>query len=115
LVSEQMRLFQNSGLYSSYLHHLNSLAADATTFEERRRIFLNDRFGALHFLQPVLAGEPDAFFTNGDDALLQNYWASENGMPAGTPVIIQCERRSLSRLRASLPRGTLLIVLTRRV
>ena len=81
-----MRLFQNSGLYPSYLHHLNSLAADATTFEERRRIFLNDRFGALHFLQPVLAGEPDAFFTNGDDALLQNYWASENGMPAGSSL-----------------------------
>ncbi len=81
-----MRLFQNSGLYPSYLHHLNRLAAHATTFEERRRIFLNDRFGALHFLQPVLAGEPDAFFTNGDDELLQNYWASENGMPAGSSL-----------------------------
>jgi hypothetical protein len=81
-----MRLFQNSGLYPSYLHHFNNLAAHVTTFEERRRIFLNDRFGALHFLQPVLAGEPDAFFTNGDDEVLQNYWASENGMPAGNSL-----------------------------
>ena len=81
-----MRLFQNSGIYPSYLDHLNRLAADATTFEARRRIFLNDRFGALHFLQPVLTGEPDAFFTNGDDELLQNCWASENGMPAGSSL-----------------------------
>ncbi|MGB8398667.1 glycosyltransferase family protein [Bradyrhizobium sp.] len=77
-----MRLFQNSGIYPSYLRHLNHLAARATTFAERRRIFLSDRFGALHFLQPVLAGEPNAFFTNGDDEVLQYYWARENGMAA---------------------------------
>ena len=45
-----MRLFQNSGLYPSYLVRLNQLAAEASSFEERRRIFLDDRFGALHFL-----------------------------------------------------------------
>lgn len=81
-----MRLFQNSGLYPSYLDHLNGLAAHAATFEARRRVFLNDRFGALHFLQPVLDGEPDAFFTNGDDEVLQNCWARENGMPAGSSL-----------------------------
>ena len=53
-------------------------------FEERRRIFLDDRFGALHFLQPVLDGDPDAFFTNGDDDILQRQWARENGMPDRT-------------------------------
>ena len=81
-----MRLFQNSGLYPSYLRHLNMLAAHATTFEERRRMFLNDRYGALHLLQPVLANEPYAFFTNGDDQILQNYWASEKGMPVGSSL-----------------------------
>jgi Glycosyl transferases group 1 len=75
-----MRLFQNSGLYPSYLKRLNQLAARAHGFEERRQIFLADRFGALHFLKPVLEGEPDAFFTNGDDEILQRHWARENGM-----------------------------------
>jgi hypothetical protein len=44
-----MRLFQNSGLYPSYLHRLNELAANETTFDERRRVFLNDRFGKHSF------------------------------------------------------------------
>jgi hypothetical protein len=79
-----MRLFQNSGLYPSYLARLDVLASNASGFEERRRIFLEDRFGALHFLQPVLHGDPDAFFTNGDDDILQRQWARENGIRAGT-------------------------------
>jgi hypothetical protein len=77
-----MRLFQNSGLYPSYSAHLNKLAPEMLSFEERRRIFLDDRFGALHFLQPVLNGDPDSFFTNGDDDILQRQWARENGMRA---------------------------------
>jgi hypothetical protein len=81
-----MRLFQNSGLPPTYLHHLNRLATPAATFDARRRVFLDDRFGALHILQPVLDGEPDAFFTNGDDEVLQNYWAIGNGMPAGSSL-----------------------------
>jgi hypothetical protein len=75
-----MRLFQNSGLYPSYLTRLNRLASEAHGFNERRRIFLADRFGALHFLNPVLEGDSDAFFTNGDDETLQRHWARENGM-----------------------------------
>jgi hypothetical protein len=62
-----MRLFQNSALYPSYLARLNQLAPETLGFEERRHIFLGDRFGALHFLKAVLEGNPDAFFTNGDD------------------------------------------------
>jgi hypothetical protein len=81
-----MRLFQNSGLSPTYLNHLNRLGKLAATFDARRRIFLDDRFGALHILQPVLDGEPDAFFTNGDDEVLQNYWAIGNGMPAGNSL-----------------------------
>jgi len=77
-----MRLFQNSGLYPSYLGYLNRLARDATSFAERRRIFMEDRFGALHALQPVLDGAPEAFFTNADDEVLQRLWARENGLPA---------------------------------
>ena len=81
-----MRLFQNSGLYPSYLAHLNQLAATASSFEARRRIFLDDRFGALHFLKPVLDRAPEAFFTNGDDEILQRHWAREQGLP-GKPTL----------------------------
>ena len=81
-----MRLFQNSGLYPSYLVRLNQLTAEASSFEARRRIFLDDRFGALHFLKPVLDGAPEAFFTNGDDEILQRHWAREQGI-AGKPTL----------------------------
>jgi len=37
-----MRLFQNGGLYPSYVPRLNTLARDASTFTERRRVFLDD-------------------------------------------------------------------------
>jgi hypothetical protein len=42
---------------------------------------MNDRFGAAHTLLPVLNGEETAFFTNGDDEVLQRSWARENGLP----------------------------------
>lgn len=81
-----MRLFQNSGLYPSYLTRLNQLAAKASGFEERRRIFLDDRFGALHFLKPVIEGAAELFFTNGDDEILQRHWAREQGI-SGKPTL----------------------------
>ena len=76
-----MRLFQNSGLYPAYMTRLNGLAAGANTFAQRRQTFLADRFGASHFLKPVLDSEPEAFFTNGDDVTLQRLWAREHGLP----------------------------------
>lgn len=75
-----MRLFQNGGLYPAYLRRLNQLASRADGFKERRQIFLSDRFNALHFLKTVLEAEGGAFFTNGDDEILQRHWARENGM-----------------------------------
>ena len=79
-----MRLFQNSGLYPSYREHFDRLAANARGFEGRRRAFLDDRFGALHFLEPILRAHGNAFFTNGDDEVLQQQWATENGL-SGQP------------------------------
>jgi len=76
-----MRLFQNSGLYPRYLKIFNSRHSEQYTFSERLQAFLNDRFGALHFLLPVLESDPNAFFTNGDDAILQRAWARENNLP----------------------------------
>lgn len=81
-----MRLFQNSALYPSYVPRLNQLAANTQSFAERRDVFLHDRFGAAHFLKPVLDGSPEAFFTNGDDEVLQRRWAREQGM-SGEPTL----------------------------
>jgi hypothetical protein len=76
-----MRLFQNAGIYPAYLPRLNQLARAAASFAERRRIFLDDRYGAMHALKPVLNGDADAFFTNADDEILQQLWAREHGLP----------------------------------
>lgn len=81
-----MRLFQNGGLYPSYLTRLNAQTRQASGFKERRRVFLDDRFGALHFLKPVLEGDPAAFFTNADDDVLQRQWARENGLNSGASL-----------------------------
>lgn len=81
-----MRLFQNFGLYPSYVPRLNKLAAGTQSFAERRDVFLHDRFGASHFLLPVLDGSAEAFFTNGDDEVLQRRWAREQGM-SGEPTL----------------------------
>ncbi|WP_246776320.1 glycosyltransferase [Bradyrhizobium sp. CCBAU 53351] len=67
-------------MYPSYRPRLNQLAASTQSFEERRRVFLHDRFGALHLLQPVLDGNADAFLTCANDGLLQRRWAREHGV-----------------------------------
>lgn len=75
-----MRLFQNAGVYPAYFHRLNQLAAACLTFELRRAVFLADSFGACHFLKPILDGAAHALFTNGDDEILQRFWAKQHGL-----------------------------------
>jgi hypothetical protein len=81
-----MRLFQNIGLYLSYRRHFDRRHGTAQGFTARRNAFLADRFGAPHLLFPVLKNDPAAFFTNGDDEILQRAWARENGMRAGSSL-----------------------------
>ena len=81
-----MRLFQNSGIYPAYLPRLRELTYNCTSFETQVAAFLADRYGAAHFLQPVLERDPSAFFTNGDDEVLQRQWARENGLPANAAI-----------------------------
>jgi hypothetical protein len=81
-----MRLFQNSGIYPAYLPRLARLSRAATSFAQMRAAFLGDRFGACHFLLPVLQGEPQAFFANGDHEPSQRRWAAEQGLPAQTAL-----------------------------
>ena len=81
-----MRLFQNSGIYPAYLPRLRELTRNCTTFAAQVNAFLDDRFGACHFLKPVLDRDANAFFTNGDDEQLQRQWARENGMRSDTAL-----------------------------
>jgi hypothetical protein len=75
-----VRLFQNCGVMPPYLKRLDELAPPEITFNERRRVFLDDRFGALHLLKPVLDQDADAFLACGNDEVMQRQWARENGM-----------------------------------
>ncbi|MBY5410126.1 glycosyltransferase [Rhizobium leguminosarum] len=81
-----MRVFQNSGVYAAYLQRLNMLAGGARSFSDRLALFLDDRYGACHILKPAMDMSPDFFFTNGDDEILQRYWAVENGLPASSDM-----------------------------
>src|SRR4051794_5430738 len=88
-----MRVFQNCGLTPSYLARLDRLAPEGLSFQERRNTFLDDRFGALHLLQPVLAGDASAFLTCANDGRLQGRWAREHGVRLGaTPEDILLAR-----------------------
>jgi hypothetical protein len=82
-----VRLFQNSALYRSYVPRLLWLRRDDPDFATATATFLNDRFGAGHFLKPVLDRAPTAFFANGDDEDLQRVWAREQGMNPTTPLV----------------------------
>jgi hypothetical protein len=62
------------------MRRLHALTNRSGTFAERLKSFLNDRYGASHLLLPILNCDEDAFFTNGDDELLQRTWARENGL-----------------------------------
>lgn len=73
-----MRLFQNNGLSRGFVSQ-SRRAPRATTFAAEIARFLHTRVSAPHLLEPVLAGDPVAFFTNGDDRALQFLWAKENG------------------------------------
>lgn len=81
-----MRIFQNSGLYPGYLTRLARLVQGCNTFAQSRDAFLNDRYGACHFLEPILKSDSNAFFTNGDDQSLQKLWAAEHGLPASVSL-----------------------------
>lgn len=82
-----MRIFQNAGLYPSYRQYFDRCFGVNQTFTVRRKCFLDDRFGASHLLLPVLEGSPEAFFTCGDDEVLQRAWARENGLSARAQLV----------------------------
>jgi hypothetical protein len=75
-----MRLLQNSGVPPCYLSRPRDVH-EGVPFKHQVERFLDHRYGALHFLLPVLNGDDQTFFTNGDDEVLQRTWAREMGLP----------------------------------
>jgi hypothetical protein len=75
-----MRLFQNFTYYPSYRRRLRQLVSNRVTFQQKLQVFFGDRYGASHVLLPITRADPDAFFTNWDDELLQRAWAREAGL-----------------------------------
>lgn len=76
-----MRLFQASGVYPTYLSRRRSQGHQvAATFKAQIADYLDDCFGGAHTLEPVLKGDDTAFFTIGNDEVLQRTWAREMGM-----------------------------------
>jgi hypothetical protein len=82
-----MKIFQNSGVYPAYLSRLHGLTQNCISFAAQVETFLDDRFGACHFLKPILDHDPDAFFTNGDEEKIQRQWAREHGLKTETSLV----------------------------
>jgi hypothetical protein len=76
-----MRLFQNAAIGPSYPKFLAAVRSGVSGYRGLLEAFMTDRYNAPHILEPVMTGDPDAFFTNGDDVPLQRAWAREQGMP----------------------------------
>lgn len=85
-----MRLFQCGSFGKYYLNYFNSTSASssASTFAERLRGILDDRYEATHILKPIYENDPHTFFTVADDELLQRRWAEENGLKSNDPTDI---------------------------
>lgn len=76
-----MRLFQNSAAYPSYLSLIRRKMRAAANYAGRMAIYLDDRFGASHILQPVLDADPTAALAIANDQETQRLWAREHGLP----------------------------------
>jgi Glycosyl transferases group 1 len=76
-----MRLFQNIGRTRGFRNYFSN-APTFESFAEGAGWFIDTRFGAPHILAPILVGDTDAFYTNGDDEHLQGLWAREHGLRA---------------------------------
>lgn len=75
-----MRLFMNSGIPKNYFSIFQARFGGLKEFDSRLKAFLEDRYGASHFLKPVFDRSESTFFTNANDEILQRLWAKENGL-----------------------------------
>lgn len=75
-----MQIFQNFGVSRVSLRISDRETGVTHGFARQLEGLRADRFGAAHMLKPVLDGDESAFFTCGDDPVLQRMWALEHGM-----------------------------------
>jgi hypothetical protein len=75
-----VRLFQNARYYPSLRPRIRELTKGCSTFAGQVNAFLNFRESAAHILLPVEQRAEWAFFTNGDDEVVQRVWAREHGL-----------------------------------
>jgi hypothetical protein len=73
-------LFQNARYYPSLRPRIRELTKGCSTFAGQINAFLNFRESAAHILLPVVQRAEWAFFTNGDDDVVQRVWARERGL-----------------------------------
>lgn len=82
----ELRIFQNAGTYPAYKRQFNHRCDSSISFAERRQLYLDDRFNAVHLLDPIIKSADQGFFTNGDDPILQKQWARENGLTSNVSL-----------------------------
>lgn len=75
-----MRLFQVVYATPSYQADAAGRLGLQTAFAPRRQQLIDDLYGGCHMLKPVLDGSPEAFYTIGNDPVLQRCWAAEHGL-----------------------------------
>lgn len=74
------RIFQSVGGYPAYLASIHGMHRSDTSFSDQKKLFAADRFGASHLLKPALDDDETAFYTIGNDAILQRRWGREHGL-----------------------------------
>jgi hypothetical protein len=79
-----MRLFQLITFGSPYLSYFNRRHAVEHDHARRMKALLDDRYGNAHLLEPVVSGDPSAFFSVADDEPSQQAWARAHGLPRKT-------------------------------
>jgi hypothetical protein len=81
-----VRLFQNSGGFPASYQRSKTSGASDSGFRAQVANLLDSRYGAAHYLAPVLENDEAAFFTYGDDERLQRAWAAKAGQPANSSL-----------------------------
>ena len=75
-----MKVFQAMHKYIPYIPYFEKkYDVGSMSFEEHRKTLIEDRFYALHFLQPCLEMKGKGFYTMWDYEALQHKWAREKG------------------------------------
>lgn len=81
-----MKVFQTLGFYSAYNILLSKRYDSDTLFKDMLQKLIDDRYGGVHYLKPVIEGNADCFFAACNNETLQRRWAVENGIASGASL-----------------------------